>query len=147
MLNLKTELASSRSEIIKLQSQLISYKKSSQRTLNKNVKRVTSMEEPRASLRRPAKIDLELLNKDISEIERLIQKRDRALDAYLDTGKPVGVAPQSPVSSRNMSLKAVKRRMKSSLSMSEAAKLKQDLLEIRTKMKEDVALLKRLNNL
>ncbi|MCB0318635.1 MAG: hypothetical protein KDD56_07745 [Bdellovibrionales bacterium] len=147
---LKTELAESKSKIVELQAELISLKKSVQQDASsKSAALENKYLEPKASLRRSYafSVDLEPLRKDLLEVERLIQQRDRALDAYLDTGKPVGVAPQTPVSSRGLNPQTIKARLKAKLSAKEANKIRQDLLEIRSLMKDDIALLKRLRNL
>lgn len=81
---------------------------------------------------------------EINQLKGLIASRDQAFRNYNRSATSVSFRPQPVVSESGMSLAEIERRLVASSTVSEVARLGRDIAQIRARMNEDIALLKRM---
>ncbi|MEZ4754396.1 MAG: hypothetical protein R3A13_08830 [Bdellovibrionota bacterium] len=137
-------------ELEQLKKELALVKKENSVLGSKLIKLTTVSQQssqPKASLKSQPSVGNSSLNKEINQIELMIQQRDSLFNAYKNTNSKIAFTPQQAISKRGMSLKAIKYRIKSPVSVGEISRLTKDLSDIRLKIKDDLALIKRLSSL
>jgi DNA repair exonuclease SbcCD ATPase subunit len=81
---------------------------------------------------------------EAGKLKGVISDRDRLLAQYNAGPHRVGIRPSPAVSSRGMSVPVVTEAIQSADSVSDLMKLRRDVTEIRGRMQEDMALMKRM---
>jgi predicted nucleic acid-binding Zn-ribbon protein len=81
---------------------------------------------------------------EINQLKGLIASRDKAFRNYNRSATSVSFRPQPVVSDSGMSLSEIEKRLETSSTVSEVARLGRDISQIRSRMNEDIALLKRM---
>jgi hypothetical protein len=82
---------------------------------------------------------------ELSQLKGLIAGRDQAVQRYRSKPQVVSFKPQPAVSAEGSSVAQLEERLEAVVSVSDAAKIGREASQIRAKMNEDIALIKRMD--
>ena len=82
---------------------------------------------------------------ELNQVRGMVEKRDRRFDQFKRTPRAIAFKPARAVSSKGRGVKEIGEAAKSARAVYELTQLRREMIEIRTLMTDDLALMERIN--